>query len=76
MSYTVLGVSSYLLLTFCIAKLEYDTPPWDKHKLGELWFNELLSGWIKYPFNIFYWTFKLVVKICLKINKVLDSLLK
>lgn len=69
------GVGGYSLLCLLIAKHKYDTPPWGSSLAMRFW-KELSIGFIAYPFNICYWVFKLVVKIVLKVDKLIDQWLK
>ena len=66
------GLGSYLLLCLLIAKLKFDTPPWGP-KLIVRFYEEAMTGFILYPFNICYWVFRLVARLGIKLNKKLNK---
>lgn len=67
------SLGGYLLLCLLVARFKFDNQDYYKPGLGFLFYEEVMSGFIVYPFNICYWVFRIVAKFAIKINRVMNK---
>ena len=63
----------YLFLCLLVAKYKFEDQDYHTPTVARLFYEEAMSGFIVYPFNICYWLFKKVVRVGIKINKNIDK---
>jgi hypothetical protein len=67
------GLGGYLLLCLLIARYRFDNQNYYVPTIATLFYEEAMTGFIAYPFNICFWIFRIVTRLAIKINKNINK---